>query len=381
MYILLLLFFNVLCITGCKENESRIRTSNRAIVFGLAIEKKEDTYIGYTQNISYTKGGEEKAYSYEIVEVKAGTIYELLDNLLVLNQKSTLWKHLQVLIVHESIANHDLIIFSEYFERNPQFPITFGVVYTEDKLNDLLETTSGTFPIPAMSIQNLLFEQTLGQYALPIRFFEIMREVETPFHDYYLPVIELKNKELRLSGTAVFKDHEFAGKLNEQDTQNVKRLIEKPENTWQIFSYQPTSSPEDVQLATRIEHSRVKMVVHLEYNLPSIHIELNEKFKIETHAPIQDLTAEDITHIEKAYNKQVEEELQATIHQVQKEWNANILGFADLVARQQPQYWKAHKQEWNDIYRELKVEVRVTSELTHTGLTRRFSPKITEEES
>lgn len=53
---------------------------------------------------------------------------------------------------------------------------------------------------------------------------------------------------------------------------------------------------------------------------------------------------------------------------IQKELKANTFDFAEIIRRNEKDYWKHHKENWEEIYPSLKVVVKVNTELPANGL-------------
>ncbi len=58
--------------------------------------------------------------------------------------------------------------------------------------------------------------------------------------------------------------------------------------------------------------------------------------------------------------------LNSTIEKV-KELNTDVFGIGQNIYRNHPNYWEAHQDEWDTLFKELEVNIEVDIQLTDSG--------------
>lgn len=83
-----------------------------------------------------------------------------------------------------------------------------------------------------------------------------------------------------------------------------------------------------------------------------------------------DLTQlENITLLQKALNKHVEESVLQTITKVQKKYGTDVFGFSDIIRRKNLPLWKSISNDWEAEFREAEVSVNARLTVRRIGIT------------
>ncbi len=336
------------------------------MIFGLGIEKKDDTYIAHAQNIKYAQTEGKRGYDFELVKVEAANVYELVRKLTVLNEKSTLWKHLQTIIIHETIDLNSLLELSDFLERSPDIPINFAIVYTKEKLEEIMKLSSGTFIIPAMSIYSMLLEENRNIAVVPVRFTELSRSIQEKFRDLHMPMMHIENENVIIAGTLIFMKNGNVSTLTSDETRSLMRIKGKLYTIVETF-VPGGESAKEISFATSVEKSNVKLKATLENGQPIVHVHIRETYNLEVLSPHKHLSKADLQKFNTTYQDHIQQKLETMITKVQQ-MPANILGFAQLIEREHPAYWKTHQQNWDTLYPKLTVRVTVEAKYNHSGL-------------
>ncbi len=282
-------------------------------------------------------------------------------------------KHLQLLIFHQSISLEELILFSEYLERNPDVSITLNVLSTEDSLQKLLQTVSGTYQLTSMSINALFVGKNSNICAFPILFFDMVRLIAESEQDVHLPKISLKKNAVDIIGTMIYTSDQKIHALSCEDTKNLLHLMGKSQKKLYKLKLSHDSSSrntEENQILLTITNAKSSFQSSIDGEEPAVHIRIREKLRLEQYAPFEKLDDQTLKKIKVDYEQQLTDDLLRTIALIQQDMRANILGIAQHIERKHPRYWKKHKQTWNQLYPELKITIEVHAKIDHTGLTR-----------
>ena len=65
----------------------------------------------------------------------------------------------------------------------------------------------------------------------------------------------------------------------------------------------------------------------------------------------------------------IKNEIESVLKKAQREWGVDIFGFGEAVHRKYPREWKELKDQWRDVFPNIKVQVKVDSKLRTAGLS------------
>lgn len=197
------------------------------------LSEQEDTATAV-----YTASGETVATAFHNFLTTSGNRAYVLQN--------------QLLIISEDLCRHrSLFTILDYFMRNAESNPTIKVAVFRGNPADLLALPSGSEAIPAAAVAQLIDEGFKGGICLNTSLLDIERAF-SGMSDAALPLIVWQNDTPRLCGTALFRDGNWAGELDEAQTVGLLAARNRLQNAvWQING-----------VALRLESS--KTTVHLQ---------------------------------------------------------------------------------------------------------------------
>ncbi|MNW07849.1 hypothetical protein D3C71_2045300 [compost metagenome] len=73
--------------------------------------------------------------------------------------------------------------------------------------------------------------------------------------------------------------------------------------------------------------------------------------------------------LEEPFDQKIKKILTNTLHQIQKEQQADVLGFARAFHKKYPREWKRAKGEWDTIFPTVDVQLDVKSKIKRPGVS------------
>lgn len=105
-------------------------------------------------------------------------------------------------------------------------------------------------------------------------------------------------------------------------------------------------------------------------DLTSFRILLEGKgFIEENNSPLNLAKPANVEKVEARMNQYLEQRITKVVTKVQKEFKSDIFGFGDTIHRRHPYQWKKLAADWETVFPDIKLEVKVKLNLTGTGLT------------
>ena len=74
--------------------------------------------------------------------------------------------------------------------------------------------------------------------------------------------------------------------------------------------------------------------------------------------------------IQKITEKQLAEEIGATIKKVQTKYNTDIFGFGNYIYKSDPKLWRKINSDWNVLFTNMEVEIKPQITIENSALMR-----------
>jgi spore germination protein KC len=71
--------------------------------------------------------------------------------------------------------------------------------------------------------------------------------------------------------------------------------------------------------------------------------------------------------LERDVEKHISDHIQNAVRKAQKEFRSDVFGFGKSLYQSNPKMWEKVKDDWNEIFPDLKVKTKVDVKLRRTG--------------
>ncbi|WP_151736014.1 Ger(x)C family spore germination protein [Paenibacillus tengchongensis] len=103
---------------------------------------------------------------------------------------------------------------------------------------------------------------------------------------------------------------------------------------------------------------------------PSFRILLEGKgFIEENDSPLNLSQPGNVQKVEDRMNQYLEEKVERVVAKVQKEFKSDIFGLGDTIHRRHPYRWKKLASDWETLFPEVELDIKVKLNITGTGIT------------
>ncbi|HHV16839.1 MAG TPA: Ger(x)C family spore germination protein [Gelria sp.] len=374
----ILLITMVMSCCGCWNLVEIDRT---AIVAGLGVDLLEDDQMHFAVQLeTATTGEEESVKPKNTVLVSNGqTMTEAARNITLRLPRIPLWPHASSLVIGENLARHDLALIADFFMRNRNVRMDSDMLVASNL--PLEELFSVNDPLTGCSLrcmeQLLRFqESSLGIY-VPVSIAEFFFKLATPGVDPVLPVLTVASidgeQDLKLQGTAVFKDRRLVGYLNEKESRGY-RWLNPGKNMGGLLGVE---MPEGKgRVVFEVINFKTKQTPRLQDGLLVMDIEIQAEVNFFEQTGTAKLVGiEQKESLEIAAARQIKQEVQACITKSQ-ELTSDVLGWGRTLYRHYPAEWEELQDHWQELYPETKANIRVNCRVDRTYMgTRSFEFK------
>jgi len=370
----LMLVFSLL-LTGCWSNRD---LADINIVAGLGLDRTKDGKVKLTVQVvepsailsgsSSTNsigGGQPKPVFVESFEGE--TVFEATVNMLSVVDKKMYLNTAQVLILGENLLMHEnLEEVLDFFHRDHEPDYEMNILVAKGSTpEEILEIETDMDSIPAVyineTVENTILRGTVKKTML-IDLIKIMGS--SGIQPVVGQVTKAGERKVKAEGTAVFRDGKLVGWLDPEETRGYLFATDK------IKSAVISVTTDKSKLAMEIIRAKGKIKVDFENNEPSaLIVEVKAEANIGEYRGKGTLgMPESLQVLKKTLEEEIKKEITAAMEKAQRVYSSDIFGFGEYLHKYHPEYWKGVENNWNDIFSDLPVFIRVDANIMRTGI-------------
>jgi spore germination protein KC len=378
----LLITVLLLMLSGCW---SRDELNELSLGMGMAVDKLEDGYkLSVQVAISNEIAGQTITDRSPTVmySIDGKTVCDAFRRLTYEMARAPYLAHMLVLIMSEDVAKEGIIPTIDCLLRDNEFRLSTNIYIAKDiKASDVLKVQthleritsnklkmltenaenfySSVKAIPLIDLVNTLTSD--GSQAV-ITGITVLGDIKEGTDDENTRKVDTPTR-LKLTSYAVFKKDQLVGWLDEETSQGVNLIkgdvkstvISIPCDTNKFISIQTTKTKTDITAKLKdgkpvftIKHQMEGELCGLDCDIDLANLEQSDEIK-------------------QAYIEELTKIIQTTVDTIQSDYQLDILGFGDIMHRKEPKYWKKNSQDWNNLFKEAEVKIKVDVNFTRPG--------------
>jgi Ger(x)C family germination protein len=393
LYILFFLLFPIL--SGCWDSQE---IEKRATILAIGIDETTEKEQKKEEDVSHLDGkipipdedmikvtaqiaipgriplGPEPTAGSEkpvlVISVVGHTIEDALHNLQQEIADELFLGHLRIIVLNEKIAKKGTEQFNDFLKRNPEIRRTCSLVVSKESAADYLNIVPKLERIPSLYLADLVDNLTgLGKF--PPSFIGLYWSIHSSKgQEPYLPYLSIKEKStIQLNGLAYFYGDKMTGKTSPIEIGIFMAVMGIGKGGYTAFQEVPGTG--EVILSKAVSR-KTKIKVSVKDGNPHVLIRIRYESEIdEKSSPKVSLKESSVlTKIEKEAAKKVKKSVEKLIATTQ-ESKSDIFGFGEHFRAKLPQYWNEKvktKEQWEEIYKDLTVDVKVETNFRRVGM-------------
>ncbi|TGE34604.1 Ger(x)C family spore germination protein [Desulfosporosinus sp. Sb-LF] len=362
--------------TGCWN---RRELPTLAIVLGVGVDRIEDTgklkltaQIVKTATLKTSSTEDSSSGSsgdaFWNATNTGDSMFETVRDFTHKTNRKLYWPHNQVIIFGHSLAEKGVQQYIDFFIRDQEPRLGVWVLVADDKASDVLDVKPKLEKIPAVNLADLMEDQSASSQTSVIKLYEFITRLMSQTTAPIAPIVEVQgkgnDKELIVTGTAVFKRDQLIGKLDKEETRGLLWVIDKVKSG--IIDVNCPDS--DAKVNLEIIRTKGKFTSEIIDNKPYIKVDIKEEGNIASQSCSDSLVSPaTVAALEAEQANAIKEEIKAALSKAQK-LNADIFGFGDAIHQRHPSEWKEMKTNWNELFPDLEVEINVEAKLRRSGI-------------
>lgn len=366
-------------LTGCWD---RIELESRAFVMVAGIDKYDPeksktsekhkpeqdennrfkmTYI--LPKFTAIKQGEEGKNSREILSSVGRTPYEITRQLTVRSDSKPFFQHMKAAVLGVDIVkNKDYFLeILDGLERQDEINRKLHIFVAEDQAFDILQVDSLLKPI-SYKLQGMSGAYLGTNLFIPKTLEELISE--TVRGATLIPRITASEHEIKVAGSAVIKEDEFAGWLGEQETKAVAFITGKAEQDIFQIQFNETTIPYiikniDVKRNATVENGKIKMDILLTMKGDV------QQYKVRQYPRLTNESF--IADIEKVLNREIKKQLDQTIDKLQNDMEADVIEVGKYLKGHKVDIWSQVGKSWEQVFPQINISIKVDAFIDKIG--------------
>lgn len=380
----LLVPVTILCLilTSC-YNSREINTL--AIGTALGIDKVDEGYRVTVQLINPSEIASKKGTSMTspviVYTETAPTIFEALRKITHQSPRKIYLSHLRIIVFGEKVARDGISKATDFIARDHEFSMDFFLLIAKDNTaENILKILTPLEKIPANKIFASL--ETSEKNWAPTKGVKLDELINSIMSDGNNPVLtgifisgneegndtnSLKESELpsvlMLDSIAAFKGEKLVGWLSEYESKGFNYITNNISNTVGNITI-----PEGGKVAFEVKKSKTKLTASFVDERPVINVEIKVDANAGEFETNLDLTKEEnIRKVENLFEQEIKDLCNLAINRTQQDLKTDIFGFGEVIHRKYPKQWKSLKNNWNDTFCNITVNVNATVKIKGIG--------------
>lgn len=313
---------------------------------------------------------------------KGKSVFEAIRKLTTITPRKAYFAHLQVVVIGEDLATEGINQTVDLLARDPETRNDFDVIVSyQSSAKEILNVLTPIEKVPANKMINSLdgSEKAWGS-TLSVNIEDLVHSLSNKNKSAVLSMIEIQGDTqlgidkatveriktptiLKYAGLAIFKQDKLIGFLTEEESRSFNFLNDNIKSTVEVIS-----CPEEGKLTTEIKNSTTKIKGKFKNNTPQINVRIDIDQNVgEVECAIDLTEKKSIEYINKKTAELIKTGIEKTLMTIQRNYQADIIGFSEVLHREDYKTWKKIKDNWSTIFPELEIKVDVNVNTTGVG--------------
>lgn len=369
-------------VSGCWDYTE---LSDVFFVVGMAVDKGTPPYkykltVECIVPSEYDKTTGGRVAPSQLYSMQGNTVADLSRKMNVGLGRELIYSHMQLLAIGEGILKEGETQFFDYLERGRETRDNFNVVVVRGKkAEEVLKVTNSTEKYatgklnkqlqiavrewgsdPDIRLSDLLNNRTAPGKGSVMVGVQVMGTPESGKGNIESP---MPPSNVAISGLAVVQDMKLLGFMDIKDTRSYLWLVGGLRNTSVTASLGG-----DQDFTIRIIKSKTKVKASHEGDTPRFHVTIRMDSFLEMTESPEALTTVELEKYSRRAEETIEADIRQTLAKAQETYKTDLFGFGNHMYRQQPQFLKQVREDWNAYFARAEVTVETHVRIKRVGL-------------
>lgn len=355
--------------TGCWDyTEIELRD----FVMGAGVDAEDPKVIVITEMAKSIGVGQEAEFEPVVLTTDARSLTSGAHNLANPAGMEIFWAHAQVFLVSEEVARSTMLQVLEPIVRARDLRSTMYLLVTKDcTVEEVFKSKPPLVDGVSRHLVSVIRLSDVTTDFIPQQVWRFIGDLSSPGISGTLPGVELVHEGGALlpvvRGAAVFKLDRLIGWLSKEETQILALLKGESEGGFFVMDTEVKGNTFPITYEFRGSQFQTK---------PSVDGEnLRMKVSLSLQLGVAGVKGADVDFSDLAVVKDIEGQVSRSFTRrirdflglIQEDYNSDIVGFGQLLWRQEPAIWRKVESDWDAVFRDLPVDVDVDCRISFTG--------------
>ncbi|NHN30668.1 Ger(x)C family spore germination protein [Paenibacillus agricola] len=365
---------------------NRRELNELSIVMAMGIDQTKNGFLITIQMVNAqeiaSKGGSGYSTPITVYHAEGDTIFEALRRLTSKIGREVYLSHIRVIVIGEALARKGIAEVLDFLSRDHEIRTDFYMtVARESRAEEVLKILTPEEKIPANKMFSTL-EVSQRNWAVvsKVTIDNLLSNILSEGSNPVLTGIQVngdpevgRNKQsvemtdpeviIQYIGMAAFQKDKLVGWLNEDESKGLNYTLGKVKRT--VIN---VACPQGGKVAVQLIRTDRKIKATVSEGEPTILIELKAEGNIgdvECQLDVTDVKA--LPEIQKEIEDSIHSKIQAVVNKSQQKLKTDILGLGEALHRDQPKLWKQLKENWQQSFVDLHVDIEVNAKIRRIG--------------
>lgn len=371
-----LTLFSCLLLAGCWD---RIEVNDLAIILATGVDIRDDQVELTAQIFIPRKAGsgsggsgssEASQSGVTMIRTAVGSnVAEAVNRLQRKVSRNVFWGHCEVIVISEEASKQGLRQYLDFFLRYTQIREHAYVFSTDQKARDMLALLP---PLERSSAESLR-EMSNLKLGTRVTVLNLAQSIEGPSRSAVLsrmlilkPASEQSTytSDPYVRGLSLIKEDRYVKTVTEPMSVGVLMLLNQLNNIIMPVDIEGNEG----NVSIRLISMKTTLTPAISNNEWIMKIKVDAKGEVVLNTTSKSIADPQMnTMVEQQWKAKLTGLAKDALMLSQKQLKTDFFGFSGQFRRHYPRKWKAQKRNWDEIFENMKVEVRVDTLITSSG--------------
>ncbi|WP_195376842.1 Ger(x)C family spore germination protein [Anaerotruncus rubiinfantis] len=346
-----------------------------AIVVGAALDvgDQEDTVKLTAQVVKPSEmgagpgvGGASGEKAYTNISYTDESILAAARGITHMQNRRLYFAHNDVLIFSSDLAKTDMAEGLDAFTRDYEARMNVYVLIARGAASEILNEDVTLEKVPAVHIAGTMENQKANSETVVVTLRDFVIATLSESTSPVAPFVDLYEsegkKQARLEGTAVFKQGKMIGELDNAQTRGLLLVTDKAKTRAMTVDTQWGQ----VTLEMIRSDSKLKPVKNKDGSI-RMQLTINVSGVIQSNETTEDMSRlENVEMLKEKMKEGLLSDIEGALAQA-RELSADVFGFGETIRRDCPDEWDQMKNNWQEAFPQIELEIQMEVELRSTG--------------
>lgn len=341
-----------------------------AVVSGMAFDKIGDNY-SVTSEIVEVTGGRESKISTTLITSEGKSIFDAMRKAIKKTGKRLYFSHAEIIIISREVAEEGIIPVLDWSSRDAEPRYTLHYMISKEKsAKDIMKLKPITMDVLSFELDEMLKSQKSLSNAPDIEEWQFINDLSAMGISATLPTVDITTDSDKpapeITGTGIFKQDKLVGFLNGEETKTMLFIKDKIKGGLLVKKENKGGSVTDISL--EIFKNKTHMKPQINNGKITMEITTNTDVAIAENGGKKNYIEEPArTELKNDSEEMLENNIKALVKKVQEQYDSDVFGFGRSVKLAMPDMWKQLEPKWEQIYKNIDVEVHSTINIKNSA--------------